>query len=307
MLKKPILTLSTDRSKISNIGKSQKMINSLLSDRTLSQIGLCSIDFDFFVNWGNNTITDEIWIKRIADETTSFNNFSTKKLALEIKSVDSNLYLKSLIDFSNSRKIKLKYKIFHEKDLNKWDQDRKNKSQEILEIEINKNGLNNIKYQTVDELMVQIQMLSGGPLNIGSKGLTYSTSTLEYYLSTSTAPWPGDADSVIMDAHMKKPLVLVELKKHTLSNEKIEAHTYERYVNGKDFRKYYRLALLAHYLQIPLIILYYSTKHQDYILVDKIEVILQENKWKLNLITRDQVKYPLNNLDYRNLIHFLIN
>jgi len=307
MLDKPIHALCSNRSKLSSTGKTQNMVNSLLSDDRLGEIGLSSIDFDFFVNWEDNTIANEIWIKRIVDSKLTLNNISSTDIAKGIKTVDTNLYLKSLIDFSNNKNIILKYKLFHDKDLKDWEIVKKHKSQEILEVELNKNGLHHIEYQTVEELISQIQTLSGGPLRIGDKGLTYSTSTLECYLSNSTAPWPGDADCIIMDAHQMLPLVLIELKKHTLNTSEIESHTYEKYIKGKDYRKYHRLALLAHHLQIPFTIFYYSTKQQDYILVDKLEVIVEEEHWELRMKTRDRRTYPLSNLDYKKLIYFLIN
>lgn len=117
---------------------------------------------------------------------------------------------------------------------------------------------------TVQDLKGAIQMHSGGPVQIGSKGLTYGTSAVECYLSKSDAAFPGDADAVIVD-DQNRIRCIVEYKKHTL-DAPISQHLVMRYYPRPDGRKYQRLEALAARCRgllpfpVPLVILYYSTK-----------------------------------------------
>lgn len=120
-----------------------------------------------------------------------------------------------------------------------------------------------IKRITIFLLKQAIQTHSGGPVHVGSKGLTYGTSAVECYLSNSDAAFPGDADALIVDDKNQVHCV-VEYKKHTLSSP-IGKHLVAEYYPHPDARKYQRLAALAEryglYLKkrIPLVVLYYST------------------------------------------------
>ena len=121
-----------------------------------------------------------------------------------------------------------------------------------------------IRRVPVRRLKEAIQEHSGGPVHVGSKGLTYGTSAVECYLSGSDAAFPGDADAVIVDERNRVRCV-VEYKKHTLSAP-IDQHLVTDYYPRPDGRKYQRLAALAARYQrclqqpVPLVVLYYSTK-----------------------------------------------
>lgn len=121
-----------------------------------------------------------------------------------------------------------------------------------------------IRKVSVRELKAAIQTHSGGPVHVGSKGLTYATSAVECYLSGSDAAFPGDADAVIVD-DCNRVRCVVEYKKHTL-DAPLDQHLVTRYYPRPDGRKYQRLAALAAHCQrcqqqpVPLVVLYYSTK-----------------------------------------------
>lgn len=131
---------------------------------------------------------------------------------------------------------------------------------------IGKLGSENYKIAqiTISSLKNAIQKHSGGPVWVGSKGLTYGTSAVECYLSKSDAAFPGDADAVIVDSQNRVRCV-IEYKKHTLSAP-IGEHLMTKYYQQSDRRKYQRLNALAKryekFLQqsVPLVVLYYSTQ-----------------------------------------------
>ena len=131
-------------------------------------------------------------------------------------------------------------------------------------------------------LMTQIQKHSGGPVWVGSKGLTYGTSAIECMLSKTKAAYPGDADAVIADDKGAVKCV-IEYKKHTL-DDNIGNHLVNRYYADKDKRKYERLDLLVthyrNYANIPFVVFYYSTRvpvirlqELGKLLPDRIEIV----------------------------------
>ena len=121
-----------------------------------------------------------------------------------------------------------------------------------------------IREVRIANLKEQIKIRSGGPIHVGSKGLTYGTSAVECYLSKTDAVYPGDVDCILStsDGIVRG---LIEYKKHTISDP-IENHTASHYYQSKDRRKYDRLASLHRYYETmypnlcPLTILYFSTR-----------------------------------------------
>jgi len=123
---------------------------------------------------------------------------------------------------------------------------------------------NRVKQITISNLKSAIQRHSGGPVRVGSKGLTYGTSAVECYLSKTDAAFPGDADAVIVDMQNRVRCV-IEYKKHTLQ-EPIGEHLMTKYYPRPDGRKYQRLVALAKRYKyfpdqsVPLVVFYYSTR-----------------------------------------------
>ncbi|MBL8080469.1 MAG: hypothetical protein JNM55_21035 [Anaerolineales bacterium] len=122
-------------------------------------------------------------------------------------------------------------------------------------------GINKV---TISRLKEQIQSHSGGPIRMGSKGLTYGTSAVECYLSKTDAAYPGDVDCVI-STNDGTVLGMIEFKKHTIA-DKIENHLAAHYYQRGDKRKYDRLACLHQYYEstypnvCPITMLYFSTR-----------------------------------------------
>ncbi|WGI26194.1 hypothetical protein QEN58_03815 [Halomonas alkaliantarctica] len=124
-------------------------------------------------------------------------------------------------------------------------------------------GLGIGKY-SVSNLKTAIQRHSGGPVNVGKKGLTFGTSAVECFLSGSDAAFPGDADGVVVD-DQNQVRFIIEFKKHTIGDA-LDNHLINRYYPSRDGRKYKRLeALRTHYecvnqFPTPLVMLYFSTR-----------------------------------------------
>lgn len=66
-INKPVLAKCSDRRivpfKNRDIGSPDDWFNK----ENLGRIGLSGFSFDFFINWRENTISNEIWIKRVAE------------------------------------------------------------------------------------------------------------------------------------------------------------------------------------------------------------------------------------------------
>jgi hypothetical protein len=110
-----------------------------------------------------------------------------------------------------------------------------------------------------------IRVLSGGPVEIGSKGLIYGTSRLECYLSRTDSLWPGDADAVVLDQNCD-PLTILEFKKHTrYGNGEVEDQRLSNYYPSPDGRKYDRLSILRSEMEKspPIVVVYYPTQAEE--------------------------------------------
>ena len=110
----------------------------------------------------------------------------------------------------------------------------------------NKGEVYQVTEKNISDLKKDIKLLSGGSISIGNKGLVYSTSTLEGYLSQTDAAWPGDADLIVLDKALN-PVALLEYKKHTLDTP-MRDQKLSNYYPSKDRRKYDRLAILRSFL-----------------------------------------------------------
>lgn len=240
-----------------------------LTNDLLDKYQLKQINFDFFVDWSNNKISPEFWVKRIADsEPIIPTTANVQKLIYECDGED---YVINLAGFVNGS---LKYKIFRESTA--WARYSNNpelQPKPILDVLINKSGkVTEIKKITLQTLMRQIRKFSGGTTKIGSKGMKIAFTDLECFLSKTDALWPGDADMILLN-NSNEAIAILEFKKHTL-NAKIEEHMFERYYPKPDGRKYNRLALLRDSIKesIPIIMIYYPTKAcHSYIIVEKID------------------------------------
>ena len=117
--------------------------------------------------------------------------------------------------------------------------------------------------RTVRALKKFIRRESGGPIRVGTKGLTYGTSAIECFLSKTESAYPGDVDTIVCDKNGNL-FLMVEYKKHNLDRP-ISADLAGKYYPKKDGRKYQRLNALLNFYRggsksIPFVVLYYSTK-----------------------------------------------
>lgn len=256
MLMQPKLALCANRNtqpKINaNIGEPLEW----LSFNVLNSFGYSQLSFDFFINWNTWTCQDSILIKRILSEDTTINQLANNGnhfLTQQAINVGDNLNL--INSFSKKYGFNPSYIVF--RDVN-WSIN----PEPILIGAVKDNGIEDIKLYSLNLVMNAIRHNSGGSVSMGSKGLTYGTSSLECYLSTTDALWPGDVDMILWNNTLNQAAAIIELKKHTL-NTAISDQQLSNYYPQADGRKYDRLALLRDRLgyNIPIINLYYPTRN----------------------------------------------
>lgn len=257
MLQKPILVKSTNRNVLAKRHPEVGVADDWFTNQILNEFSYYGLQgIDFFVNWQTREISNEFWIKRIIP--SDFTMESTRKKYVQdlIYECDGEDEVKLAGMFFNG---KLKYKLFRES--NDW-KNHHNNPTPILDVTIDSNGeVESVVKTSLETLEINIRELSGGPVSVGSKGLFYSSSTLEEYLSHTDALWPGDVDLVIFD-NFYQPKAIIEFKKHTKS-EPLRDHKFNRYYPYPDGKKYDRLAILKNSIEnslninVPLIVLYY--------------------------------------------------
>ncbi|MDX4049122.1 hypothetical protein Q6A89_07860 [Aliarcobacter skirrowii] len=234
------------------------------SDELLLKYGLKGYNVDFFINWNNYNISNEIWIKGILVKDKSLSNSieNINDLKSEIDRLWGLDFIKSLSNFFLS--LGYVYLILFD-DNSDW----KNSENILYKVKIKNDGHGNFSLKktsiTLDCLKNDIRNLSGGVIEIGSKGLFYGTSSLECTLSTTDALYPGDADMILVDDN-NTPVAILEFKKHT-KDSPIRNQKLSNYYPRPDKRKYDRLFLLQNELsaiknkRIPLLVIYYPTKN----------------------------------------------
>lgn len=228
-----------------------------LTDLVLQSRGYAKISFDFFVNWRTMRCSDEIWIKRISSiDVSLLCDAGNEYLAESVR--DAGDDLQAIHDFAQSQQLRAFYQIFRD------DVDWLSSPEAILGAEVVSAGFGETRLQSLRELIAHIRMIRGGPVNIGAKGLTYGSSTLECFLSRTNDIWPGDVDCVLWSTASRQIHAIVEFKKHTLANP-VREQQLGNYYPRPDGRKYDSLALLRDRLdaRIPLLIVYYPTNAGD--------------------------------------------
>lgn len=228
--------------------------------------GLHAVSFDFFIDWSSNRLQRVAWLKRATAPSLNMAeagpNIAGPHVAAALAQDATFLRLAA---FCQANALDLSAMVFD-------DQQNWSSAQSWL-IEAHP-GQSTRSEPTVataalsmPDLKAQIIRLSGGPVQIGRKGLYYGTSCLECALSHTDALWPGDVDLILADAVSNVPIAIIELKKHTgRSNIRFADQRLSNYYPYPDGRKYDRLALLAAQLaaeSLPIIVLYYSTEQAD--------------------------------------------
>lgn len=236
------------------------------TNHNLKLLGIQSFSFDFFVNWETNRFVRTIWFKRFFDK--SINGFIGRH---EWKSIieqylvahEGEEQLQNLYNFCEEQKLHADFLIFNEYN---W-----NVNEKIIYARLKSSNSFFIKAITLNELKLKIRQGTGRPFYIGDKGLIYSTSKLECYLSRTDTPYPGDAD-ILLKNNDRYGFKLIEFKKHNL-NTSITSQQLSNYFPHPDGTKYRRLNLLSNYLpNTQLYTLYYTTD-------DRFETKLELNSY----------------------------
>lgn len=266
MLSKPIYALTKDRSK-------KALVNNICGDpeewfdfQTFKENNLFAASFDFFVDWKNKKICDEVWIKRISD-SDNIQNLDEEELIKLISDCDGVEKSRRLYLFLRNQKIKEKYMLFKDVPEESW----KNGTGIVVELDLSKYKKGSISRFNINEIQDKIKKLRKVPAPIGRSGLNYSTSSLEGYLSKQQFFWPGDVDMVLYDGN-NNAVAIIEFKKHTARSEiTFEDQKISNYLN-KDILKYKSLALLRNHFKTDLFVLYYPVPADiNYIIIEKIE------------------------------------
>ena len=264
MLHKPTLAYCNNRARPASTHPHSGEPDEWLADTYLEPHGLMGLTFDFFVNWRARTITNELWIKRVVDN--SLTSWPTRDSASVIYQCDREEKVIQLCRFADIYDMSCHYFLFKES------ADSQHPPDTIVEVTFDGGGsVVGVQKVELSNLMDRIRQLSGGPVRIGRKGLTLGLTTLECYLSNTDAAWPADADLVLVDSN-GTPLAIIEFKKHTpndrsfsFADQKLSNH-YRRGANwSRDGRKYNRLAIFRDYLSdnvspLPIIVVYYPVQ-----------------------------------------------
>lgn len=266
MLSKPVLAFHSDRTRRAQensfCGNPEDWFDSL----SFREKGLYAASFDFFVNWKNEKICDEVWIKRISD-SDNIQNQSESELLKSISACDGREKSNRLYRFLRSQQMVEKYMIFRDVPERKWESGE----EKIVELDLSKYRQGSVSYCNAEEIQEKIRALRRTSVSIGNAGLRYSTSYLEGYLSKKPYFWPGDVDTVLYNKDNNVE-AMIEFKKHT-SNSKtpFEDQRIGNYLD-KDILKYKSLAMLRDRFQTDLFILYYPIPAEiRYMIIEKLD------------------------------------
>lgn len=272
MLQKPFLASCANRTVLPKAHPTSFAPEDWFDNSVLQLKEYLGVSFDFFVNWGvtPNSLTPVVWIKRILSPERTYTDL-LGNLEAELANEFGNDYLTRLSIFASNYHLTTQIVIFRD-DFNWGD------AGSMLLIVSLTNNERNIALQSeiisIGEFQNRIRQNSGGPVQIGAKGLLYGTSRMECFLSHTDSLYPGDADLILLDS-ANRPKAILEFKKHNLGTQ-IEAEQLSKYYPNPDARKYNRLAILRDHLssheKIPIIIVYYPTKPE--FKIAKVELII---------------------------------
>lgn len=251
MLSKPVLALNADRSRKAQENEICGNPEDWFDSSYFREKGLYAASFDFFVNWENESICDEVWIKRISD-SASIQNQSGSELLKLISACDGREKSNLLYCFLARQRMIEKYMIFRDVPEREWESGE----EKVVELDLSKHRNVSVSHYNAAEIQEKIKKLRRKPASIGKAGLIYSTSYLEGYLSKKQYFWPGDVDTVLYNKDYNVEAI-IEFKKHT-SNSRIpfEKQGIDNYLE-KDILKYKSLAMLRDRFQTDLFVLYY--------------------------------------------------
>lgn len=274
-----------------------------LDNNILRTMNLNGFSFDFFIDWANNTFTPEIWFKVIY---TQGGECTIEQFIQDITDCCSWQYFYNLYEFSQRIGSDFYFILFND------EQNWSDNNSFLYKVKLTRNNNNytidSFNRLTINDFKQNIINLSGGPIQIGSKGLMYGTSRLECHLSHTTSLYPGDADLILTNTN-HEPIAILEFKKHNLDTN-MENENIHNYYPSRDKRKYDRLAIMQNYISqmgfnVPLLVLYYPTKtmHTKW----KLEQIEYQND---NFTVTGSELFPLpvidNEENYRTVLHTIL-
>lgn len=260
-MKKPVLAKSEDRTILAKhhpySGEPEEWIRSAIS-------------FDFFIDWRNYKVQNEIWVKRLLEvgETPPITGIEAYLQCYD-SSFEDTMY------FAQRFSRDLHYFLIN--DYQNWKED-----DSILYDLHCREGKWICETRSLGDIKQRICHLSGGETKIGSKGLIYSTSNLEAQLSKTNYLWPGDVDGIILTKTDKRPYAILEYRKHTRNTPPESVYYY--YMSGKDRRKYDRLQLLKDSIDSALkliVVTYPVLEGEKNLLLESVQVDVLRGKMKI--------------------------
>ena len=273
MLDKPILARCDDRTRQARTHPDREP-EKWLADPHLASHDLVGLTFDFFVNWNTGSIPNQLWIKRTVKK--SFAPWPIPRwgniLPGAIYRCDGEQKVKNLCEFAGTHGMSCHYFLF------KDSTDSRRPPASIIEVMFDENGsIIRVPKVELSGLIERIQQLRGGPFRSGEP-LNYASTSLECYLYNNTrAPWPGDADLILVNANFD-PITIIEFKKHTsYSRIPFDDQKLSNYYSDNDPYKYDSFAYLRDRFtddpnRLPIIVLYYSVMpFVDKVMLERIE------------------------------------
>ena len=259
MLHKPILARCDNRKITARKHPSSGDPEEWFADTYLEPYCFVGLTFDFFVNWNTSSIPNQLWVKRVVDDSfTPWPMNHAGGVPNAIYQCDGEEKVRQLCRFADRNGMSCHYFLFKESDY--WGL----RPEPIVEVRFDSNGtVRRILRIELSNLEDRIKQLREGPASVGPKGVTYALTSLECYLSKTDALWPGDADLVLVDCSFT-PNAIIEFKKDTIGTP-ISSETLSNYYPRIDRRKYDSFAHLRDHLTdvpstLPIIVLYYSVK-----------------------------------------------
>ena len=262
--------------------------------KNMAQFGYKTFSFDFFVNWQTNRFVNCLWMKRFIDVKLSAliqdANWKDKIVGL-LKESEGEARLLDLYTFCTTQGLHADFLIFND-DLGAEDSP-------IIYARVQANGFR-IKCITLETLKEKIRIGTGRAFTIGSKGLGFSTSSLECLLSKTDTPYPGDADVVLANDNYSE-FVILEFKKHNLAAP-LSQQRLSNYYPRPDRAKYNRLNMLRQWLpNARLYTVYYTTDARN-------ETKIELNAYgeaALGEYASVELNSPSNKNDQEEVLHYL--
>ena len=224
----------------------------------LEEGGYSRATFDFFVNWRDRRLANVAWSKVLASGASAVRvrQRDAQLVAPALDVVDGMTNRAAVRALGMAHSLRLLPEPFRPAD-------------GVGVIEADRDPV--MAFMPLAALQDEIAGLSGGRFRIGRKGLTYGTSDVECYLSSTDTPWPGDVDAVIFDAETLAPVCVLEWKKHNPQYAgRIADNLFEHYYRQGDQRKWDRLAILARTLDVPLGVVYFASDASEPCIVQRL-------------------------------------